>query len=310
MRFFIVDDDPAVRSMLEQIIEDENLGSIVGEAGDGAHIDHSLLALRQADILLIDLLMPERDGIETVRELAGAFEGKIIMISQMESKELIGKAYSLGIEYYITKPINRLEVISVIRKVSERLRLQRSIKDIQKTLSAIGLGGGAAEKDATPREKSIIECGNYVLSDLGLIGEAGSKDLLEILDYLYRYEADHPLEQGFPQLTDIYQEIARNKLGSSASEADLKKEVKAAEQRVRRAVNQALSHLASLGLLDYANPKFEQYAPKLFDLSDIRKRMKELENEETANLGMIRQNTKKFIQVLYLEAKRLREGPT
>lgn len=85
----------------------------------------------------------------------------------------------------------------------------------------------------------------------------------------------------------------------------MRKEVKAAEQRVRRTVNQALTNLASLGLLDYSNPKFEEYSNKFFDLSDVRKRMRELENKEDESQSIIRQNTKKFIQVLYLEAKKL-----
>lgn len=305
MRFFIIDDDPAIRSMLEQIIEDEDLGSVVGEASDGAHVDITLLELKQVDIMLIDLLMPVRDGIETVRKLSGSFEGKIIMISQVESKEMIVKAYACGIEYYITKPINRLEVIAVIRKVSELLLIHHSFRNIQKSLHAVGFSGTLTEKEPSSIEKNIMTCGNYVLSDLGLIGEAGSKDLLEMLDYLYRYEADHSQNQGFPQLHEIYHQIALKKLGPSASTIDLKKEIKAAEQRVRRAVNQALTHLASLGLIDYSNPKFEQYSTKFFDLSDIRKIMKALENDENSALSLIRQNTKKFIQVLYLESRKL-----
>ncbi|MBP1963067.1 DNA-binding domain-containing protein [Paenibacillus aceris] len=305
MRFFIIDDDPAIRSMLEQIIEDEDLGSVVGEASDGAHVDIPLLELKQVDIMLIDLLMPVRDGIETVRKLSGSFEGKIIMISQVESKEMIVKAYASGIEYYITKPINRLEVIAVIRKVSELLLIHQSFRNIQKSLRAVGFSDALTEKQPSSIEKNIITCGNYMLSDLGLIGEAGSKDLLEMLDYLYRYEADHSQEQGFPQLHEIYHQIALKKLGPSASTIDLKKEIKAAEQRVRRAVNQALTHLASLGLIDYSNPKFEQYSTKFFDLSDIRKKMKALENDESSALSLIRQNTKKFIQVLYLESRKL-----
>lgn len=38
--------------------------------------------------------MPIRDGIETIRHLKGTFSGKVIMISQVESKELIAEAYS------------------------------------------------------------------------------------------------------------------------------------------------------------------------------------------------------------------------
>lgn len=305
MRFFIIDDDPAIRVMLEQIIEDEDLGSVVGEAPDGAHVDSTLLELKKVDIILIDLLMPVRDGIETVRKLTGSFEGKIIMISQVESKEMIVKAYACGIEYFITKPINRLEVIAVIRKVSELLLIHQSFRNIQISLRAVGFRGELTEKEPSSIEKNIITCGNYMLSDLGLIGEAGSKDLLEMLDYLYRYEADHSQQQGFPQLHEIYHQIALKKLGPSASTIELKKEIKAAEQRVRRAVNQALTHLASLGLIDYSNPKFEQYSTKFFDLSDIRKKMKALENDETSALSLNRQNTKKFIQVLYLESRKL-----
>ena len=81
--------------------------------------------------------MPMRDGIETVRHIASTFTGKIIMISQVESKQLIGEAYTLGVEYYITKPLNKIEVVSVVRKVMERIRLERSIHDIQKSLNNV-----------------------------------------------------------------------------------------------------------------------------------------------------------------------------
>ncbi|GAA3325313.1 hypothetical protein GCM10020331_056680 [Ectobacillus funiculus] len=113
--------------MLAQIIEDENLGDIVGEAEDGSVLDENLIVLKYVDILFIDLLMPNRDGIETIRSLRGKFAGKIIMISQVESKELIGEAYSLGVEYYITKPINRVEVLTIIRNVIERIHLEKNL---------------------------------------------------------------------------------------------------------------------------------------------------------------------------------------
>ncbi|WP_312505384.1 DNA-binding domain-containing protein, partial [Bacillus luti] len=67
------------------------------------------------------------------------------------------------------------------------------------------------------------------------------------------------------------------------------------------------NHLASLGLTDFSNPKFESYAPKFFDFTIVRKRMTEMTKEEFAVSGHTRINTKKFIQVLYFEAKRLME---
>jgi two-component system response regulator YcbB len=309
MRFYIIDDDPAVRSMLLQIIEDEELGEVAGEAEDGAFVDSRVLAASQTDIVILDLLMPMRDGIETARDLLESFEGKIIMLSQVESKEMIGEAYSLGIEYYVTKPINRLEVVAVIRKVAERMRLQKSIRDIRRSLSVLDPGGAAAvSKNREPYSRQdIVSAGRYLLAELGITGELGCTDLLDMLDYLFQYERLHSFDRGFPPLKELFRHAAVSKLGPDADPVGIKKEMKASEQRVRRAVSQALSHLASLGLTDFANAKFENYAPKFFDFTEVRKRMVELENGP-GTLESARINTKKFVQALYLEAKRWMGG--
>ena len=60
--------------------------------------------------------MPARDGIQTIRHIHPEFKGKVIMISQVEAKEMMAEAYELGIEYYIHKPVNRIEIVSVIRR--------------------------------------------------------------------------------------------------------------------------------------------------------------------------------------------------
>lgn len=137
MRFYIIDDDEVFRSMLAEIIEDNDLGEVIGEAEDGIVLNDQSSLLQQIDILFIDLLMPIQDGIETVRKIKDTFKGKIIMMSQVETKDLIGKAYSLGIEYYITKPLNRMEVLMVIQKVIERIHVQQSMEKIQESLNTV-----------------------------------------------------------------------------------------------------------------------------------------------------------------------------
>lgn len=304
MRFFIVDDDQAIRYMLAEIIEDYDLGEVVGEAENGSLINHQLLNLKNIDILIIDLLMPIKDGIQTVRDLGSSFHGKTIMISQVENKEMIGEAYSLGVEHYITKPINRLEVIGVIQKVIKNMQLQKSIYDIQKTLNVLGFGNLEDKSSSSPARKSISTSGQFLLTELGIIGETGSKDLLDMLEYLFKYEKENPNEQEFPPLKDIFINIAQKRLGTSSKEEDIKKEMKASEQRVRRAILQALNHLASLGLTDYSNPKFEEYATNFFDFTEVRKKMLELQNDLEPAQSRISINTKKFVKVLYLEAKK------
>ncbi|MFP3123682.1 response regulator [Ectobacillus funiculus] len=305
MHFYLIDDDEVHRSMLAQIIEDENLGDVVGEAEDGSVLDENLIVLKYVDILFIDLLMPNRDGIETIRSLRGKFAGKIIMISQVESKELIGEAYSLGVEYYITKPINRVEVLTIIRNVIERIHLEKSIFDIQKTLTnVLNLQQPKQEITQAWKQSSITTAGEFLLSELGIVGESGSKDLLDILQYLNQYEQYHPFEQQFPPLKEIFVQITLKKMGTSASQVDINREVKASEQRVRRAIYQSLNHLASLGLADFLNAKFENYASKFFDFTIVRQKMTELQKNSKAS-SSTRVNTKKFIQILYFESKRL-----
>ncbi|MGM0877569.1 MAG: response regulator [Bacillota bacterium] len=306
MRFFITDDDCAIRSILSQIIEDEDLGEVVEEAEDGSLLEGHILNLKKIDILFIDLLMPIRDGIETIRHLKGTFSGKVIMISQVESKELIGEAYSLGIDHYITKPINRIEVLAVIRKVMERIYLERSINDIQTSLnSLLNLDQRKVNESNTFNEKKILEVGEFLLAELGIVGENGHKDLIEILQYLFKYELTHTFEQHFPTLKNIFIQISKKKLGPSAAQVDINREIKASEQRIRRAINHSLNHFASLGLTDFSNPKFENYASRFFDFTVVHQKIKELQNDSTILSTPTRVNTKKFIQVFFFEAKRL-----
>ncbi|MFF2879352.1 response regulator [Gottfriedia sp. NPDC057991] len=306
MNFYITDDDEVFRSMLSQIIEDEELGEVVGEAQDGFFLDANTLEINHVDILFIDLLMPLQDGIETIRRMGPSFKGKIIMISQVESKELIGEAYSLGIEYYITKPLNKIEVISVVRKVLERIRLERSILDIQKSLSNVfDVNSINQHKPMSSDKKKITDWGQVLLSELGIAGENGSKDLLDMLNYLYEYETNFGLEAGFPTLKDIYIHISLKKLGIVNSQEDVERERKSSEQRVRRAIYQSLNHMASIGLTDFANPKFENYASKFFDFETVRQRMSELKQVSLTPSTHTRINAKKFIQVLYFESKQL-----
>ncbi|MBP2628041.1 MAG: response regulator receiver protein [Firmicutes bacterium] len=306
MRFFIVDDDEAIRSMLSEIIEDYDLGEVIGEAENGAAIDGNLLTIKAIDILIIDLLMPIHDGIQTVRELAPTFKGRIIMLSQIEDKEMIGNAYSLGVHYYITKPINRLEVISIIQNVMEHIRLQNVICNIEKNLNVLNPEKNIhTPPSITTKRNAINTSGQYLLAELGMIGESGSKDLLDMLDFLYKHENEEPFKHEFPPLKELFTSVAMKKLGVANSDLnDIKKESKAIEQRVRRTIFQGLTHLASLGITDYANPNFEEYAPKFFDFTEIRKIMLDLQNNIKPSICNSHINIKRFVKVLYLETKK------
>lgn len=306
MRFFIVDDDEAVRSSLAQLIEDEELGIVAGEAEDGAELTASYLNDLHIDILCIDLLMPERDGLETIRAIKDEFHGKYLMLSQVETKELIGQAYTLGVEYYVTKPINRVEVLSVLHLMIERLHLEHSIENIQHSLKSVMQFQQRGQTKTKQRGKSLAEAGQFLLAELGIVGEKGSKDLLDMILFTDQYLALHADQHdSFPSLKIIFTGITEDKLSEPYTSADIAREAKAAEQRVRRAINQSLKHIASLGLTDFSHPTFENYASKFFDFTIVRKKMSELTREMSGREEHTRINVKKFVQVLYYEAKRI-----
>ncbi|GLX70663.1 response regulator [Paenibacillus glycanilyticus] len=294
LSFCIVDDDAVSRRMLQTIIEKDGVGEVVGLAAGGVE-GKRLVLDENPDVVLIDLLMPDQDGIETIARLKQeGYEGKYVMISQIENKEMIGKAYQAGIEFYIHKPINRVEVNAVLGKVSEQSRMARYLKEIKQSIAK--LDDLQSEPAGMRKKRDAKEIVRMILMDMGIIGESGSHDIIQMLSWLSTRQQGGGA--GFPQLKTLFEASAR---ASKPAGGDLEKEGKAVEQRVRRTVIAALSNLASIGLTDYSHPKFEHYAPLYFDFEDVRLKMREIDEKGPQEKRKV--NIKKFLQVLHLETE-------
>lgn len=274
--------------MLKKIISEGKLGDVVGEAESGAHSLSLILSIRP-DVVLIDFLMPNLDGIETIEQLRiQGFQGQFIMISQIENKEIVGEAYEKGVEFFIHKPINRLEVQSILKKTVGQSRLRQSLMTIRESLAYM-------ESDKfTQKQRSVKEIVYSILNDLGIIGESGSGDMVLMMEFLINRKDSTAL---LPPLKDLYEAISSS---NKADILDIKKETKSIEQRIRRAIIAAINNLASLGTLDYTNPNFEYYAPRYFDFQEIRVRMREM-NQNSNEATKVKINIKKFLQVLFLD---------
>lgn len=298
MRYYLIEDDAATRRMLERIVTGEGLGEIVGVSSSGSEVTIGDVAA--ADIILIDLLMPGRDGIETIHALREqGYAGRFVMISQVENKEMVADAYLSGVDTFIHKPVNRFEVLSVLRRVAEHRQLEQSLTSIRRSLSALDAAQPAVAVQTTVR--TFEACASDLLSRLGISGEAGAYDLARILNFLRRQEGlGQQLAHDLPTLKELYQSVLHSD-NTGLSGEQLQREIKAMEQRLRRTILQALGHMASIGLTDYANPTFEHYAPRLFDFQEVRLRMTELEEGERTT--KCRLNIKKFISALYAETK-------
>ena len=253
MKIYIIEDDVSVISVLEDIVEENNLGIICGDT-DGEPADIQAILAIDPDIVLVDLLMPGKDGIQIIRELREAgCHAKFIMLSQVSDKDMIAKAYTAGVEFFIQKPINLIEVRNVIRTVSVQIENERALKAIRSVFSAretIQQPSPASERSERSRRRI-----KYILSQIGMAGEKGSQDIQKMCLYLQ--------EQG----------QTASQMGVSTLCGYLSDSPRTMEQRARRAVEKGLSHIASLGAEDYNNELFHHYASRLFSFPEVRREM-------------------------------------
>ena len=131
MRIYIIEDDISIINILEDIIETNDLGEICGDCG-GDVPDVSEVLRAKPDVVLVDFFMPVMDGATFVAELRKFNSSmKCIMISQVSSKDLISKAYTSGIDFFISKPINLIEIKSVLSNVRVQIENERTLANIR-----------------------------------------------------------------------------------------------------------------------------------------------------------------------------------
>ncbi len=249
MRFYIIEDDPSVVAVLEDIVEREKLGTLCGATEDGNPHIEEILSLAP-DIILIDLLMPHQDGISLVRQLRDrGCSAKFIMISQVTAKEMVAKAYAAGISFFITKPLNLVEIRQVIANVTTQVKAERTLATIGQLVSQ------PAPPPMVSQTEQLRQRIQYTLSVLGMAGEKGARDI-EVMCLMM-------IERG---------ETA-SQVGIGTLCARLGDNPKSVEQRVRRSVERGLNHIASLGVEDYANEYFTRYANRLFSFAEVRTEM-------------------------------------
>lgn len=116
MRILITDDSSFMRTMLKNILD--NAGhDVVGEASNGKDALEKYKELRP-DLVMMDITMPEVNGIEGVKLIKQFDSGaKIIMCSAMGQKLMVIDAISAGALDFIVKPFTRDNVLASISKV-------------------------------------------------------------------------------------------------------------------------------------------------------------------------------------------------
>lgn len=117
IRVIIADDSEQTRENIRAIFSYEESIDIIGEAQNGLEAVELARELRP-DIILMDINMPEMDGIKAAKTITeSGLDGSIIMMSIQEEREYIKKAMSAGARDYVVKPFKVNELLDTIKRI-------------------------------------------------------------------------------------------------------------------------------------------------------------------------------------------------
>ena len=114
-KIIIVDDNDLIRTLLRGILRAEEC-EIIGEARNGA-LALELIEKSRPDIVLLDVLMPEMDGLETLQNIKQQYpEIIVVMITGSPSKDNVKESIDGGASGFIVKPFNSAKVIETLKR--------------------------------------------------------------------------------------------------------------------------------------------------------------------------------------------------
>ncbi|HIP52679.1 MAG TPA: sigma-54-dependent Fis family transcriptional regulator, partial [Chromatiales bacterium] len=167
----VVDDEPDIRSTVKEILEDEEY--VVGTAEDGASARKALRE-RRPDLILLDIWMPDIDGISLLQEWAED-EGPpcpVIMMSGHGTVETAVEATRLGAYDFLEKPLSLAKLLLTVERALEADKLQRENLGLRRRAPTVlePVGHSAVMQRLREQVKRIAQHDTWVL----ISGEPGS----------------------------------------------------------------------------------------------------------------------------------------
>ena len=163
VRVVVADDQPVVRTGFRTILEASGI-EVVDEAGDGLEAVEAARRSRP-DVVLMDIRMPELDGIEATRQLAGPgvdHPVRVMVLTTFDLDDYVYDALRAGASGFLLKDVGREELVAAVRvvaageallapSVTRRLLEEFARRPVNERPSPASLGA------LTPREREVLE---------------------------------------------------------------------------------------------------------------------------------------------------------
>lgn len=168
----VVDDEPDIRHLLQEILEDEGYEVSIAENGETARMAHRT---RRPDLVLLDIWMPDVDGISLLKEWSeegGGLPMPVIMMSGHGTVETAVEATRLGAYDFIEKPLSLAKLLLTIEHALEAERLLRENQGLRRHshIPTEPVGRSAVMQRLREQVKRIAQHETWIL----MSGESGS----------------------------------------------------------------------------------------------------------------------------------------
>jgi len=160
LRVLVADDHEVMRTGVRALIEQEPGWQVCGTATNGQEAVDVARKLKP-DVVILDMTMPELDGLEALREIKRALPNtEVVIFSAHHSEEVIGQLFEAGAKSYVQKSDASRHLVAAIKSLAEHKPFFTS--DISQILFAKFLSGSAGKKQdahertVTSRERDVV----------------------------------------------------------------------------------------------------------------------------------------------------------
>ena len=160
MRVVLIDDHDLLRRGIKTMLESESDIEVVGEADDGTRA-LALVEETVPDVVIIDVVMPNKDGIEATREIKDAFpKVGVVVLSGHDEQQFVFDALKAGASGYLLKSAELDEVVTTVKAVAQgegKLDPSLAFQVLSEFQSYQSQEVSDVYQPLTPREREILK---------------------------------------------------------------------------------------------------------------------------------------------------------